>query len=71
MAVVLVFVEVVGTHDSPCPTLLYGSAESRQVDFMERTVADDDIHLMAVFLVIVQRIVLHTRCHPFDCKPCT
>ena len=63
MAVVLVFIEVIGTHDGPCPTLLYSSTESRQIDFMKRTVADDDIHLMAVFLVIVQRIVFHTRCH--------
>ena len=63
MAVVLVFIEVIGTHDGPCPTLLYSSTEGWQVDFVEGTVTDDDIHLMAIFLVIVQRIVLHTRCH--------
>ena len=60
MAIVLVFVEVVGAHDAPCASLLNGCLESRQIDLMQGTVAEDDIHLMAILLVVVQGIVLHT-----------
>ena len=63
MAIVLVLIEVVGTHDGPCATLLDCSLEGRQVDFMQGTVTDDDIHLMAVFLVVVQGVVFHTGSH--------
>ena len=60
MAIVLVLIKVIGTHDAPCPTLLHGSTEGRQVDFVKGTVADNDVHLMTVLLIVVQGIVLHT-----------
>ena len=63
MAVVLVFIEIIRTHDRPRLSLLHSSLKGRQVDLVEGTVADDDIHLMTVFLVVVQGIVLHTGCH--------
>ena len=63
MTIVLVFVEVIGPHDSPGPTFLHSSTEGWQVDFVEGTVADDDIHLMTVLLIVVEGIVLHTRRH--------
>ena len=56
----LVFIEIVGTHDAPSLTLLHGSLEGRQVDLMQGTVGDDDVHLMTIFLVVVQGVVLHT-----------
>ena len=59
MTVVLVLVEVVGTHDSPCASFLHGSLEGREVDLVEGTVGYLHIHLMTVFLVVVQGIVLH------------
>ena len=68
MAIVLVLIEIVGAHDSPCPTLLHSSLEGRQIDFMKSTIADDDIHLMTVFLVIVQGIVFHTGCDTLRLK---
>ena len=63
MTVVLVLIQVVGSHDGPCPTLTDGSLEGRQVDFTQGAVRDDDIHLMAILLIVVQRIVLDTGGH--------
>ena len=63
MAVMLVLVEVVGTHDRPCPTLLDGRLEGWQVDLVQGTVAHLDVHLMAVLLVVVQTVVLHAGGH--------
>ena len=63
MTIVLVLIEVVGTHDAPSPTLLHSGFEGRQIDFMEGTVADDDVHLMTVLLIVVQTVVLHAGCH--------
>ena len=60
VAVVLVFKEVVGAHDGPGTTLLHSSLEGRQVNLMQSAVADNNIYLMTVFFIIVQRIVLHT-----------
>ena len=60
MAVVLVLIKVIRAHDGPCPTLLDGSLEGREIDLMQGAVADDDVHLMPVFLIVVQGIVLHT-----------
>ena len=65
VAVVLVLIEVVGAHDGPCTALLHSGLEGRQVDLVQGAVADDDIHLMTVFLVVVQRIVFHTGCDTF------
>ena len=63
MAVVLVVVEVVGTHDAPRLALGDGGTEGRQIDFVESAVANHHIHLMAILLVVVQRIVLHAGRH--------
>ena len=63
VAVVLVLVEVVGSHDAPSLTFLYGSLEAWQVNLMQGAVADDDVHLVAILLVVVQAIVLHAACH--------
>ena len=59
MTVVLIVVQVIGTHQRPRTTFLHGSLEGRQIDFVEGTVADLHVHLMAVGLIVVQRIVLH------------
>ena len=61
MAIVLVVVQVVRAHYAPCAAFLHGGAEGREVDFAQRTVADDDVDLVAVHLVVVQRVVLDTR----------
>ena len=63
MTIMLVFVEVICPHNGPSTTFLHGSTEGWQIDLVECTVADDDIHLMAVFLIVVQRIMLHTGGH--------
>ena len=63
MTIVLVPVEVIGTHDGPCPTLCHRRLEGRQVDLVKGTIAHDNVHLMAILLVVVQRIVLHTGGH--------
>ena len=60
MTIVLVFVEVIGTHDGPSTALLHGSLEGGQINLVEGTVADNDIHLMTILFIIVQRIVFHT-----------
>ena len=59
VAVVLIVVQVIGTHQRPRATFLHGSLEGRQIDFVEGTVADLHVHLMTVGLIVVQRIVLH------------
>lgn len=60
MAVVLIAIEIIGTHQSPSPALGDSCVKSRKVDFMEGTVADLDIDLMAILLIIVQSEVLDT-----------
>ena len=62
VAIVLVLIKIVGTHDTPCTSLGDCSLESWQIDLVERTIADHDIHLMTILLVVVQGIVLHTSC---------
>ena len=59
----LILIKIVRTHDRPSLGLLHSSLESRQIDLVEGTVADDDVHLMTILLVVVQGIVLHTGCH--------
>ena len=59
VAVMLIVVQVIGTHQRPRATFLHGSLEGRQIDFVEGTVADLYIHLMTVGLIVVQRIVFH------------
>ena len=69
MTVMLVLIEVIGTHDAPGSSLLYGGTEGWQVDLMQGTVADDDVHLMTIFLVVVQTIVLYAGGHAFRLEP--
>ena len=69
MAVVLVLIEIVCAHDAPGFALLDGSLEAWQVDFVQGAVADDDIHLVAVFLVVVQAVVFHTAGHTDTLQP--
>ena len=64
VTVVLVLIQIVCTHDSPRLSFCYGSFEGREIDLMESTVADNDIHLMAIFLVIIQGIMLYTCSNP-------
>ena len=63
MTIVLVVVEVVGTHDAPGLALGDGGTEGGQIDFMKCAVAHHDVHLMAILLVVVQRVVLHAGRH--------
>ena len=63
MAVVLVLIEIVGSHDGPSAAFLYGGTESRQVNLVKGAVTDNDIHLMTEILVVVQGIVLHAGSH--------
>ena len=65
VTVVLVLVQVVGTHNGPGATLLHSSLEGRQIDLVQRTVAHNHVHLMAILLVVVQGIVLDTSGHTF------
>ena len=59
MAVVFVLVEIVCTHDSPSLTFLYSSLEGWEIDFMEGTVAHDDVYLMTVFLLVIEAVMLY------------
>ena len=59
VAVVLVIVKVVCTHNGPNLALLHGSLERRQIDLMQSAVAYYDVHLITIFLVIVQTVMLH------------
>ena len=60
VTIVLVLIEIIGAHDAPRSTLLYCCLESRQVDFVQGTVAHLYIHVKTELLVVVQRVVLHT-----------
>ena len=65
MTVVLVLIQVVGTHDAPGTTLLHSSLEGRQINLVQCTVAHNHVHLMTILLVVVQGIVLHAGCYTF------
>ena len=69
VAIVLVFIEIVCAHDAPCLALLYSCLERRQVDLVQGPVADDDVHLMTILLIVVQSIVLHAGCHALRLQP--
>ena len=58
MAGILSPYAVVGTHYAPRTALLHGSFECRQVDLVERTVAQTDVHHMPTILLIVQSKML-------------
>ena len=73
VAVVLIFVEIICSHDTPSLALCYGSLEGRKIYLVQGAIADDDIYLMAIFLIVVQGIVLHTssntlRLHSLDIR---
>ena len=59
VAGMLTFIKVVSTHDGPCITFLHGSFESRQIDFVQSTVVYNDIGVVTVHFMIVQREVLY------------
>ena len=59
VAVVHTLIQVVGTHDGPCPTLLNGSLEGWQIDFVQGAIANHHVYLVAILLVVVQCIVLY------------
>ena len=63
VTVVLILIKVIGTHDGPCPTLTDCSLEGWQIDFTQGAVRNNDVHLMPIFLIVVQRIVLDTGRH--------
>ena len=63
VAVVLIAVEVVGSHKAPDVSLSDGSMEGRQIDFMECALGDDDIGVVAVLLVVVEAEVLYACRH--------
>ena len=63
MTAVLTLIAVIGTHESPHPAFLYGSFECRKVNLVQRSVANHNIHVESVLLVVVQGIVFNTRCH--------
>ena len=54
----LVLVEVVCAHNRPSLSLFYGSLECRQINLMQSAVAYNDVHLITIFLVIVQAVML-------------
>ena len=53
MTVVLVFIKVVGAHNTPCASLGNGCFEGRQINLVESTLTDDNINLMTVLFVVV------------------
>ena len=55
----VVLVEIVCTHDSPSLSFLYSSLEGWEIDFMEGTVAHDDVYLMTVFLLVIEAVMLY------------
>ena len=63
MTIVLVLIEVVGAHEAPGLALLNGGAEGGQVDLVKGAEAHLHVHLVAIFLVVVQGVVLHTGGH--------
>ena len=63
MAIVLVFIQIVGAHDAPGLSLGHSSLEGWQIDLVQGTVGDDNIHLMTIFLIVVQSVVLHAGSH--------
>ncbi len=58
VAIVLVFIQIVGAHDAPSTSLGNGCLEGGQIDFVQSTIGDGNIHLMAILLIIVKSIVL-------------
>ena len=53
VAVVLILIEIVSAHQSPSSALFNGGFKCREVDFAQSAVAHDNIHLVAVFLIVV------------------
>ncbi len=63
VAGVLVFVIIVCSHYRPRPAFLHGRFKRRQVNLVESAVVHHGIGSVAVYLVVVQRVVLHAGCH--------
>ena len=55
--------KVVARHHAPRTTFLYGHLEGRKIYLPQRSLTDLDISLVAMPLLIVAGIMLHTRTH--------
>ena len=60
VAAELIFVFVISPHDRPGTTFLYGSLECGQIDFMQCTIIDNYIDILAIDLLIVQSEMFDT-----------
>ena len=47
------------SYDSPSLSFLYSRLEGWEIDFMEGTVAHDDVYLMTVFLLVIEAVMLY------------
>ena len=56
----LVVIEIVGTHDGPHIALGHGCVEGGEINLVQGAVTDLHIHLIAIFLAVVECIVLDT-----------
>ena len=63
MANMLIFVQIIRTHDGPCVTFLNSCLKSRQIDFVQSTVIYYHICSVAIHFLVIQRIMLHTGSH--------
>ena len=65
----LVLIEIIGTHYSPSLALLHRCFKGWEIDFAKGAVAHYNVYLMAILLVIVQSIVLHTSSNALRLQP--
>ena len=63
LSAVFALVKIVGAHDAPSLSLLHGGLEGGQVNLVERAVVHDDVGVVAVHFVVIQRIVLDADGH--------
>ena len=63
MTTILALILVVGTHNGPGIAFLNCRLEGRKVDFVKCTVIHNDIHTVAVSLLIVQGKMFYTGSH--------
>ena len=63
VAAMLALIFIVGAHNGPRAALFDRSLERRKVDFVERTVVDDNVDAVAVHLLVVQCEMLDAGGH--------
>ena len=63
VAALLTFVLVVSAHNRPSLSFGNGSMEGGKVDFVERTVVDNDVDVSAPAFLVVQCIMLNASSH--------